>query len=610
MPRGGRLRWVPIVGLGLLVAGAEFVTAILVFGVLDFATTTGETESSVPNLGIELDLGWLLVLAGAAFLLRGLLGLASTYAQEAMIQRSAGQVSSLLHRQYLYAPYQFHLMRNSSELIRTAMLSVDKAATNVVRPMATVVTQVPIITTLAVLLLTISPVLTIGAAVVVAASLALILGVVQRRLRSPGRRSEAVTTALLKNLKDSFESVREIKAYGAEPFFDTRFRRQRSIETSLRITRFTLAAVPSRVLEFIVLAGLLVLIDLVRGGESFSDLIPVLGVFAYSTLRIVPSINRVVSASNSLKFGQESIANVANDLEASAVVIPTAPPVQQVPAGALFEDSIELKGVSFSYPGGRGEALRSVDLKILRGEMLAIAGTSGAGKSTLVDVLLRLLEPDSGSILIDGAENIPSRWRSAVGVVSQQVILIDGTLRENVAFGAREVADDKRVMWALERAQLGDWIGSLPEGLDTMVGESGKLVSGGPASTGCHRPKPLPPSPASHPRRGNLRRRCRDRVCATRHSALAFCSDDNRHCFSSIGADSGFEPRSDAGCRSDRGCRPISRAGGSRSRVPPTRRSVTPIPGDVACERSRPFSAPGRTLLCCVAPSTLPTTVS
>ena len=479
MPRGRRLRWVAIVGLGLLVAGAEFVTAILVFGVLDFATTTGETESSVPNLGIELDLGWLLVLAGAAFLLRGLLGLASTYAQEAMIQRSAGQVSSLLHRQYLYAPYQFHLMRNSSELIRTAMLSVDKAATNVVRPMATVVTQVPIITTLAVLLLTISPVLTIGAAVVVAASLAWILGVVQRRLRSLGRRSEAVTTALLKNLKDSFESVREIKAYGAEPFFDTRFRRQRSIETSLRITRFTLAAVPSRVLEFIVLAGLLVLIGLVRGGESFSDLIPVLGVFAYSTLRIVPSINRVVCASNSLKFGQESIANVANDLEASAVVIPTAPPVQQVPAGALFEDSIELKGVSFSYPGGRGEALRSVDLKILRGEMLAIAGTSGAGKSTLVDVLLRLLEPDSGSILIDGAENIPSRWRSAVGVVSQQVILIDGTLRENVAFGAREVADDKRVMWALERAQLGDWIGSLPEGLDTMVGESGKLVSGG-----------------------------------------------------------------------------------------------------------------------------------
>ena len=122
----------------------------------------GETGSSLPVVGIDVGLSWLLVLAGLAFLLRGLLSLGSTYAQEAMIQRSGGEVSSLLHRQYLYAPYRFHLRRNSSELVRTAILSVDSASSNVVRPIVTIVTQVPIIVALAALLVIISPVLTIG----------------------------------------------------------------------------------------------------------------------------------------------------------------------------------------------------------------------------------------------------------------------------------------------------------------------------------------------------------------------------------------------------------------------------------------------------------------
>ena len=190
------------------------------------------------------------------------------------------------------------------------------------------------------------------------------------------------------------------------------------------------------------------------------------------------------------------------------------------------------------------------------------------------------------------------------------MILIDGTLRENVAFGAREVADDKRVMWALERAQLGDWIGSLPEGLDTMVGESGKLVSGGQ-----RRRVAIARSLYRHPQLLILDEATSDVDAATESALLDTLRSLSAqmttvivsHRLAPIQA-SNRVAMLDAG--SDRGCRPISRAGGSRSRVPPTRRSVTPIPGDVACERSRHFSAPGRTLLCCVAPSTLPTTVS
>jgi ABC-type multidrug transport system fused ATPase/permease subunit len=124
-------------------------------------------------------------------------------------------------------------------------------------------------------------------------------------------------------------------------------------------------------------------------------------------------------------------------------------------------------------------ALDDVTLEIRKGEMLAIAGGSGSGKSTLADVVLGLLEPESGSIVIDGSDILPPGWHRRVGIVSQSVVLLDGTVRENVAFGAGQRADDELVLQSLHRAHLTDWLESLPNGLDTMVGESGKLISGG-----------------------------------------------------------------------------------------------------------------------------------
>lgn len=479
MPPGSRAKWIGVVGLALLVAGAEYVTAIVIFGILDFAASGGESSVDLPIPVLDMDLVWLLVIAGSAFLVRELLALGAAFYQELVVQKSAGDVSALLHRQYLYAPYRFHLTRNSSELVRTAVLSVDRAAGDVIRPLITILIQGPIVATLVVLLVIISPLLTIVAALVVGLVLLVVLRLIQTRLRDLGRRSETIMSALLGSLKDSFESIRDVKAYGAEPFFDSRFRTDRETETRLRIERFTLAAIPSRLLEFVVLSGLLVLVGLVRTGQSFEELIPILGVFAYATLRIIPAINKLVSSANSVRFGQQSVTNVARDLEDSTIAMPAEPDLHQPADAELFKESITLHAVRFTYPGASRPALAEVDLEIRRGEMVAIVGSSGAGKSTLIDILLRLLEPDSGVIRVDGNDSVPSGWRFNVGVVSQRVALIDGTLRQNVAFGAEDEPDDARVSNALDRAELGRWLDSLPEGLDTEVGESGKLVSGG-----------------------------------------------------------------------------------------------------------------------------------
>jgi len=479
VPPGQRLKWVGLVGLSLAVAAAEMVTAYLIFRVLGAATAPGgDTDTVSLVFGLEIGLVPLLVTAGAAFVGRGLLGLFSAYAQSRVVQNAGAAVSSLVHRRYLQAPYRFHLTRSSSESVRTVLWSVDAATLNALNPMVTIVSQGLIMATLTVLLIAIAPALSIATVVLLGVALAGILIFVQPRLGALGRLSEDTVRGLLGTVRDSFDSVRDIKAYRAEAHFDSQFRRHRNVLARLRTSKSVLEEVPSSGLEFVVVVGLLVLVGAAQG-SALGDYVPVIGAFAYATLRIMPSLTKVVAAVNRIKFGHQAVKNVAADL-ASAVPVETVSNSGGGDTGdGLFRQSLQLRKVTFAYPGAERLALDAIDLDVARGEMLAVVGESGSGKSTLVDIVLGLLEPDSGRILLDGSDSLPTGWYRHVGVVSQNVVLLDTTVRDNVAFGEGADADDDQVRTALERAQLGEWLATLPDGLDTMVGESGKLVSGG-----------------------------------------------------------------------------------------------------------------------------------
>lgn len=477
IPKGQRIKWVGLVGLALLVAAAEMLTALLIFRVLSFATDPpADSDSIVLPLGIETTIGPLLAAAAFAFVLRGVLSLTSTYAQARVVQGAGAAVSAKVHHRYLQAPYRFHLTRSSSESVRTVLWSVDQATQNALNPLITIVTQSLIAAALITLLVGIAPALTFATVVVLALGLTLVLALVQPRLGRLGKLSESTVQKLLASVRDSFDSVRDIKTYRAEDYFDRRFRQHRDVLAGLRVRRAVLDQIPTTTVEFVAVIGLLVLIGLVHANDSFRDFIPILGAFGYAMLRLVPSVNKIVAATNRLKYGRQAVKNVENDLEAA---IPESQPLAAVPPDPLFARSIELRRISFTYPESDHRALDAVDLEIRRGEMFAIAGGSGSGKSTLVDIVLGLLEPESGSILFDGSSELPPGWHLKVGIVSQTVVLLDGSVRENVAFGTGHGADDERVLAALERARLSEWLATLPRGLDTTVGESGKLVSGG-----------------------------------------------------------------------------------------------------------------------------------
>lgn len=488
IPPGHRAKWVGLVALALLLAVAETGTAYLIFNVLNAATGNASSTNVVDlPLGVEVSFVALVVAAGAAFVLRGLLSMFNTYAQARVVQSSGAAVSSLVHRRYLHAPYRFHLTRSSSESVRTVLWSVDQATTSALNPIIQITTQALIALALFTFLVVVSPVLSISAIVILGGGLAAILAIVQPRLGRLGKLSESTVQSLLLSVRDSFDSVRDIKVYQAEAYFDRQFARHRRILARLRTSKALLEQIPATSLEFMVVLGLLLVIGLAQGGDSFSSYVPVLGAFGYAALRITPSLNKVVSNVNRLRFAEQAVRNVDNDLRSAVPADTEEPPRDADTASsraggrspALFTTSIDLDDIVFTYPESTDRALDRVTLSIRRGEMLAIVGGSGSGKSTLIDVVLGLLDPDSGHIAIDGATTLPAGWQRHVGVVSQSVVLLDSTVRDNVAFGAGSAADDDRVRLVLEQAQLGEWLSRLPTGLDTVVGESGKLVSGG-----------------------------------------------------------------------------------------------------------------------------------
>jgi ABC-type multidrug transport system fused ATPase/permease subunit len=138
--------------------------------------------------------------------------------------------------------------------------------------------------------------------------------------------------------------------------------------------------------------------------------------------------------------------------------------------------------VSYHYPNHERLVLDHVSVAIDRGTSLGVVGSTGAGKSTLIDLVLGLLSPTSGTISVDGIDVFANRiaWQRRLGVVSQSVFLLDDTLRRNVAFGLPDGdIDDQRVAEAIDAAHLGDFVESLPEGVETVVGERGARLSGG-----------------------------------------------------------------------------------------------------------------------------------
>ena len=486
---GQRWRWSVLVGLALLVSVMEALTALMVFVMLGLVVGS-ESALSVPLLGdIEARFAGvsrqtLILWTGGAmavvFVARAVVFGLQTYLQNRVAQNTAARLSARLFAGYLRLPYAFHLRRNSSELIRTAYSATADVGNQVFTPLVKLTSELLLVAGIVTVLLATAPLATLLSLAVLGPVAYAVVRAVQPRLVRIGAEQQEHVRVCLQTLQQSLEGVRDVKLFHAATYFGDLYRRERLALARATYLRGVFLDVPRVLMEtalFLFIIGFLA-VAILSGGTAASAL-SLLGLFAYAVVRVMPAVTRMISNANSLRFGAAAIDHVHEHLQR----ILSADLVAERPAAPLpFEERLALVDVSFRYEGADRDAVHGVDLVIEKGESIGVVGPTGGGKSTLLDLVTGLQQPTRGEVLVDGHDvrECVEAWQAQLGVVSQNVFLVDDTLRRNVAIGRADAEiDDEAVREAVELAQLNELVAELPEGLETLVGERGTRLSGG-----------------------------------------------------------------------------------------------------------------------------------
>lgn len=388
------------------------------------------------------------------------------------------RLSQQLFAVYLSQPYTFHLQRNSAKLVATAVTEVGQFIQNGMIPGMLVLAESLIVIGLCSLLVVVEPV---GAAIVLGvvgtASLAF-YHLTRSRISRWGKARQHHDGLSMQHLQQGLGGVKEAKLLGRESEFLAQYRIHTAESVRIARAMYTLQQLPRLWLEVLAVSSLAILvISMLLLNRALESVLPTLGLFAASAFRLMPSVNRTLGAVQSLRYGLPAVDVLHRELglDLQQAGSSSSPPL-------MFENTLEVAGVTYVYPSKAEPALYDISLVIRRGESIGFIGASGAGKSTLVDILLGLLTPSGGEIRVDG-QNIQHNlrsWQRQIGYVPQSIFLTDDTLRRNVAFGLpNDQIDDAAVHRAIRAAQLEELLRSLPDGLDTIVGERGIRLSGG-----------------------------------------------------------------------------------------------------------------------------------
>jgi ABC-type multidrug transport system fused ATPase/permease subunit len=424
-----------------------------------------------------LVIGGMLVLVGV-YLIKALFLAFLAWRQTHFAYGVQAQLSQRLFTVYLRQPYTFHLQRNSAQLIRNAVGEVDIFTYNGIMPGMLLLTESLVLLGLCSLLLVVEP---LGALIVISVLGTAAWGfhlLTRGRIARWGQARQHHEGLRIQHLQQGLGGAKDVKLLGRETDFLEQYGLHNVQSARAGQLQETLRQLPRLWLELLAVSGLAILvISMLVQDRALEAVLPTLGLFAATAFRLIPSVNRVLGAMQSLRYGLPVIDTLHMELNLTTPeVVDTHSPVTP------FQTMLELSQTTYTYPAAAKPALEDISLSIRCGESVGFIGASGAGKSTLVDILLGLLTPDTGEVRVDGKgiqANLRN-WQDQIGYVPQSIFLTDDTIRRNVAFGlANRQIDDTAVQRAIRAAQLDEFVASLPDGLETLVGERGIRLSGG-----------------------------------------------------------------------------------------------------------------------------------
>jgi ABC-type multidrug transport system fused ATPase/permease subunit len=416
------------------------------------------------------------LLFAASAIAAGVIRIVNLWLSGRVAAGTGSDLSQEVYRRTLYQPYAVHLARNSATITTAVISHVDGLIHGVINPLLLVAVNVVVIGAITIGLVIIEPWVAFLAVLAFGGSYLAISTATKTSLVINSRQQAASNKALVQNVQEGLGAIRDVLLDRSQPYYLARYRDADWAIRQLRARADLLGVFPRFVIEAAGMAGVAGLAYvLVRRQGGVATALPVLGALALGAQRLLPALQQTYFSFSQMQNHKAGLETVLDLLDQPA---PDCDRPRS--AAAPFGESITLDGVSFRYQPDLPPVLRDVSFVIRRGERVALVGPTGSGKSTLADILMGLLQPTDGRLLIDGRDVGPEAWQANIAHVPQSIFLADTSIAENIALGIPAAEVDKaRLETAARQAQIADFIGSLPQGYATMVGERGVRLSGG-----------------------------------------------------------------------------------------------------------------------------------
>ena len=389
-------------------------------------------------------------------------------------------ISLRLFREYLNKPFDFHLEKNSSELMRNVINEINVLIFSAVLPFIILISEILIISGILCLLLYIDTETTLTALIITSPACLIFYFFTRKRITSWGILRQSSEEKRIRYVQQGLNGIKDLIVTNSIPYFLSEYKQANNAAAIAGRNQKSLAQLPRVWLEvLVVFSSSAVIFMLFHDGKSTDEVLLAVGLFVAAALRLLPSASRILASAQAIRFGMPVINLIheqfsANNRRSSVL-----------PGGAvndpILSSEIEIKGVSFSYASTTAAAVSKVSLSIRKGQVVGFIGTSGSGKSSLISIILGLLTPSDGQVLIDGQDleqMDKATWRDRIGYVPQSIFLLDDSIRRNVAFGVKD--EEVFEVELIEQNKASEpLVMSLPNGLDTKVGERGVRLSGG-----------------------------------------------------------------------------------------------------------------------------------
>lgn len=442
----------------------------------------------ISNVHVIIMLG---IIVAVVYVIKNALALLCSYVQAAYSARINRELSVKMLKSYMMRPYEFFVNTHSKYIIRGLsgdVNSVHNTILNGFQIFAELLTMIMIVA----YLIKVDVFIALFSILAGGLSFLAITFGFKGIMKRLGRDSRGVSAEGQGFTYQIITGIKEITVLDRKECFIDKY--DQIAQKNAKITKKTqvITAMPDRAMEAVCVIVIMTVLCLrIAQGVDMQTFLPTLGAFGMGVFRIMPSMSKLSGRINTIVYLQAGLENAYGIMKDAEIIErdyvkeekELEKQVKEHGYDKLsFKDKIVLKNVYWKYEKGTENVLKGLDMTIRLGESVGIIGSSGGGKSTLVDIMMSLFKPQSGSVTMDGVDIflMKYRWRSLIGYVPQAIFLSSGSIRENVAFGIpADKTSDARVWRALERAQLKEFVESLPGKLDTTVGEHGVNFSGG-----------------------------------------------------------------------------------------------------------------------------------